>query len=128
MSATPLPDDVRRYVQFAIPSVPYLEALLLMRAAPQQGWDAAGIARRLYLGERNAAELLAQLSEAQIIAPQQDGDGYGYAPRDAELATLLDSLAAAYAQHLVEISLLIHSKADGKQQHFVNAFLFRRRR
>ncbi|MEN3277197.1 MAG: hypothetical protein V7631_2987 [Massilia sp.] len=126
MSTSPLPDDVRRYVQFAIPSVPYLEALLLMRAAPQQSWDAAGIARRLYLGERNAAELLAQLAEAQIIAPREDG--HAYSPRDADLAALLDSLAAAYSQHLVEISLLIHSKADGKQQHFVNAFLFRRKR
>lgn len=126
MTSGPIPDDVRRYVLFAIPSVPYLEALLLLRSTPHQAWNAEQVAQRLYLGENTAADLLARLSEAGIA--RQHPDGFQYFPHDAHTAGLLDSLAAAYSQHLVEISLLIHSKNEGKPQHFANAFLFRRKR
>lgn len=126
MSADPIPDDVRRFVLFAIPSVPYLEALLLMRSAPDQAWDAAQIARRLYLGERTAADLLAALGEAGVAAAGPGG--FRYLPHDEHTAALLDRLAAVYGRHLVEISLLIHSKNEGKPQQFANAFLLRRGR
>jgi len=126
MTSTPIADDVRRFVLLAIPSVSYLEALLLMRSTAEQTWNAAQLARRLYLGEKTAAGLLAALNEAGIAAAHPDG--FQYRPHDAQLAVLLDSLAAAYARHLVEISLLIHTKNEGKPQHFANAFLWRRRR
>jgi anti-sigma factor RsiW len=126
MTSTPIADDVRRFVLLAIPSVSYLEALLLMRSTAEQTWNAAQLARRLYLGEKTAAGQLAALNEADIAAAHPDG--FQYRPRDAQLAGLLDSLAAAYARHLVEISLLIHTKNEGKPQHFANAFLWRRRR
>lgn len=126
MTSTLIADDVRRFVLLAIPSVPYLEALLLMRSTPDQAWNAAKLARRLYLGERTAAELLAALNEAGIAGKHPDG--FQYLPQDAQMAHLLDGLAAAYSRHLVEISLLIHTKNEGKPQHFANAFLWRRRR
>lgn len=124
--ANPIPDDVRRFVLFAIPSVPYLEALLLMRAAPQAAWDAAAIAQRLYLNERTAGDLLMALSEAGIAS--SCADGFRYRPQDTHLAGMIDNLAAAYSRHLVEITLLIHTKNEGMPQHFANAFLFRRKR
>ena len=123
MTSQPIPDDVRRFVLFAIPTVPYLEALLLMRSAPGQTWDAAGIARRLYLSEGKAAGLLAELSDAAIA--QRNPDGYRYCPQDEQMAELLDSLAAAYSRNLVEISRMIHSKTNDKPHQFANAFLFR---
>jgi len=119
-----LPDDVRRLIHFAIPSVPYLEALLLMRSTPGQCWHAGAIARRLYLGERTAADLLAALSAAGIAV--QVPEGYAYQPRDDELAALLDKLALAYSRHLIAISQLIHSRTDAMPQQFANAFLLRR--
>lgn len=125
-TANPIPDDVRRFVLCAIPSVPYLEALLLMRSTPQAAWDATRIARRLYLNEKTAGELLAALRDAGIAAP--GADGFRYRPQDTHLAGLIDSLAAAYSRHLVEITLLIHTKTEDKPQHFANAFLFRRKR
>lgn len=126
ITANPIPDDVRRFVLCTIPSVPYLEALLLMRSTPQAAWDAARIARRLYLNERAAADLLVALSAAGIAA--RGADGFRYLPQDTHLARSIDSLAAAYSRHLVEITLLIHTKNEGKPQHFANAFLFRRKR
>lgn len=126
MTSTPIADDVRRFVLLAIPSVSYLEALLLMRSTPGQTWNAAQLARRLYLGERTAAGLLAALNEAGIA--REHPEGFQYLPQDADLVALLDSLAAAYSRHLVEISLLIHTKNEGKPQYFANAFLWRRKR
>lgn len=124
MTVDAIPDDVRRLIQFAIPSVPYLEALLLMRSTPGQYWNAGAIARRLYLGERTAADLLAALSAAGIAV--QGPEGYAYQPQDDELATLLDKLALAYSRHLIAISQLIHSRTDAIPQQFANAFLLRR--
>lgn len=125
-TANPIPDDVRRFVLCAIPSVPYLEALLLMRSTPQAAWDATRIAGRLYLNEKTAGELLAALRDAGIAAP--GAGGFRYRPQGTHLAGMIDSLAAAYSRHLVEITLLIHTRSEGKPQHFANAFLFRRKR
>ena len=49
MTMSELPVDVRRFVLTSIPSVPYLEALLLLRAEPQHAWTAGDLARRLKL-------------------------------------------------------------------------------
>lgn len=124
MSVDAIPDDVRRLIHFAIPSVPYLEALLLMRSTPGHCWDAGAIAQRLYLGERTAADLLAALSAAGIAARRPEG--YAYQPHDDELAALLDKLAHAYSRHLIAISQLIHSRTEAMPQQFANAFLLRR--
>jgi hypothetical protein len=126
MTSALLADDVRRYIMLAISSVPYLEALLLLHSSPQQVWNAAGIARRLYCGEAESANLLAALVAAGI-AEHGDG-GYWYCPRDKQMAMLFDDLAAAYSSHLIEITQLIHSKADGRAETFANAFLIKHKR
>ncbi|UUZ48593.1 hypothetical protein LP420_38820 [Massilia sp. B-10] len=54
MSGAPIPAELQRFVLLAIPSVPYLEALLMLRADPARAWDAALVAKRLYLSEPSA--------------------------------------------------------------------------
>lgn len=124
-TGTFIPDDVRRFILTSIPSVPYLEALLLLRAEPSQRWDAAALARRLYLGEKQAAGLLQQLQEGQLLALLEDGS-YQYHPVSGELDTMIGQVAAAYSSHLVEITNLIHSATGKKAQHFADAFLWRK--
>jgi DNA-binding IclR family transcriptional regulator len=124
MSESPIPDDVRRFIQHCIPSVPFLEALLLLRDTPQQAWDSAQLASRLYLGTTAAAKLLLRLQRADIIAA--DGACYRYRPGTPELADILDRLAQVYASHLVEVSTLIHSKPHRKAQLFADAFIWRK--
>ena len=125
MPSPELQPDVRRYVLTSVPSVPYLEAVLLLRADPGQAWNAALLARRLYVPERRGAELLSQLRESGIAAPEGQGGGVRYAP-GAELAGLLDRLAEAYAFDLVGVSSLIHSRIDRRAQQFADAFRFRK--
>ncbi|TFY99461.1 hypothetical protein EZ313_22810 [Ramlibacter henchirensis] len=119
-----LPQDLRRFILTSIPSVPYLEAVLLLRAQPQRIWSAADAARRLYLPEQRASELLAELNSAGIA--QAEPHGCRYAPGTEELAAILDQLAAHYAVDLVGVSDLIHSRVDKKAQQFADAFRIRK--
>jgi hypothetical protein len=125
MSMRPdLPQDLRRFILTSIPTVPYLEAVLLLRAEPGRTWSAAEVARRLYLPEGRAIELASSLASAGIAA--EDAAGYRYAPSTEELAGMLDRLAAHYAADLVGVSDLIHSRVDKKAQQFADAFRIRK--
>ena len=126
MRASAIPDDVRRFILFAIPSVPYLEALLLMRLAPEASWNAGQVARRLYLGEKEAAAPLQQLDASGVIA--RAGDVYRYRPVNPDLADLLDALSQAYSRHLIEITQLIHSTRNEASRKFADAFLLGKHR
>jgi hypothetical protein len=125
MPLNELSPDLRRFIVSSVPSVPFLEAVLLLRAAPDETWNAAQLARRLYVPERGAAVLLAQLRDSGITAPAGNGDAWRYAP-DAALAGMLDQVAHAYATKLVAVSGLIHSRIDRRAQQFADAFRFRK--
>jgi hypothetical protein len=47
MGKPSIPEDLRRFVLTSIPSVPFLEALLLMRADPDHAWRRDTLAQRL---------------------------------------------------------------------------------
>jgi hypothetical protein len=125
MSIPELPADVRRFILTSIPSVPYLEAILLLRNERQQEWDAAHLARRLYVPERTGGELLTLLRDSGIGQPAGDSGAVRYAPT-AELGGLLDRVAQAYASNLVLVTDLIHSRIDRRAQQFADAFRFRK--
>ena len=125
MTLPELPPEIRRFILTSIPSVPYLEAVLLLRAEPERAWDAAQLARRLYVPERRGVELVGQLRESGVAANVADGGAVRYGPAP-ELATLLDGVAQAYATDLVTVSSLIHSRIDRRAQQFADAFRFRK--
>ncbi|MEJ5989288.1 hypothetical protein WG902_04770 [Ramlibacter sp. PS3R-8] len=124
MAIPELPADVRRFILTSIPSVPYLEAALLLRAEPQQAWTDSLLAQRLYVPERTAAELLAQLRQAGVVTAA-DGSSVRFAPLP-ELAVLLDRLAAVYTAHLMTVTNLIHSRLERRAHQFADAFRFRK--
>lgn len=120
-----IPEDLRRFVLTSVPSVPFLEALLLLRADPQQSWQPDTLARRLYIRERTAEALLHDLCTAGMAVHAQTG-GYTYHPDSAELRALIDRLAELYAAQLVDVTNLIHSSLDRKAQQFADAFKWRK--
>lgn len=103
--------NVRRFITQSIPSVPYLEALLLMRSAGSRGLNVASLAKALYVNHKTAAALLTQLKDAALIefAPAPAVEHYCYAPRP-EHAELINRLAEEYANNLIGVSMLIHAK------------------
>ena len=123
-----IPEDLRRFVLTSIPSVPFLEALLLMRADPAQAWTRDTLARRLYVRDKVAEGLLDELCRSGIAAPWPDAsaDAYCYRPREDALRERIDRLADLYSTHLVEVTHLIHSSLDRKAQQFADAFKWRK--
>lgn len=109
MSEEPLEDEVRNLVLQHIDSVAQLEALLFLRANPDETWEPGAIASRLYAREFDMAAALAGLCEGGFL--RREGSGYRYIARP-EYQARVDSLADAYALHLIPVTNLIHGKPD----------------
>lgn len=120
-----VPEDVRRFVLTSIPSVPFLEALLIFRgsAAPLR---VRTLAERLYTSEERAEELVTHLCASRLVQPGNDGIDFRFAPATAELGLLIDRLAHAYAAHLLDITRLIHSNTERRAHQFADAFKLRK--
>jgi hypothetical protein len=125
MSHSTVPDEVRRFILTSIPSVPYLEALLLLRAESARSWDSHHLAGRLYIGGGQAQELLQSMHEAGVTRRQDDGS-FSYAPSGEGLAARIDALADTYAHNLVGVTDLIHSRLDKRAHQFADAFRWKK--
>jgi DNA-binding transcriptional regulator YhcF (GntR family) len=121
-----IPADVRRFVLTSIPSIPHMEALMLLRTNAPMRWTAESLAHRLYVTQQAAANVLADLLKAGMLRADEASGAFFYPDSPDELSALIDQLAAQYATNLVEVTLLIHSKLDRKAQQFANAFSLRK--
>jgi hypothetical protein len=118
-----IPDEVKRFILVSIQSVPYLEAILLLRSERRYAWDSKQLARGLYMSEKAAGELLSALLAAEVVVTtEQQPTSFRYHPGSDHLRQMIDRLADAYASNLVAVTNLIHSKIDRKAQHFAGAF------
>ncbi len=127
MPREPIPEDLRRFLLTSVPSVPFIEALLVYREARGEAVETALIARRLYMGERAASGVVEQLVAAGIIAPiGGDKAAHRFAPAPPELAAMVELLASFYRSHLVEVADLVHSKTGRMAQQFADAFKWRK--
>ena len=91
----------------------------------KEAWGASQLARRLYVPEQTGTELLALLRDSGVAAAADPEGWIRYAPPE-ELQALIDRVAAAYAQDLVTVTRLIHSRIDRRAQQFADAFRFRK--
>lgn len=125
MTKDSIPDDLRRFVLTSIPSVPFLEAVLLLRGQPDAAWTVPQLARRLYLPEPRVSETMEAVHAAGIAVRDDSAGVYRYAP-DAPLAEMLERLAQAYSKDLVAVTDLIHSRTDKRAYQFADAFRLRK--
>ena len=124
MRPTAIPEDLRRFILTSVPSVPFVEALLLFRSMAGSVLAVNQVASRLYIGVTQAAGIVEELRAAGVI--EADGSsGHRYAPA-AGLAPMLDLLAAHYRGNLVEVSALIHSRTSRVAHQFADAFRLRK--
>lgn len=122
MDQSGIPDAVKRFILLFIPSVPYLEALLLIRNKAEHLWDASEIAPRLYLNPFDAQHLLDALAKNGVLKADRATGKFIYQPRTQELGLMINQLATAYPNNLIEITHLIHAKLNKKAHKFANAF------
>ncbi|HUP98699.1 MAG TPA: hypothetical protein VM073_12185 [Usitatibacter sp.] len=128
MPRDPIPEDLRRFILTSVPSVPFLEALLVYREARGEPVPPIQVSRRLYIPERAAAEVIEQLVASRFIQPVGDpGVGHRFAP-EQELAPVAEQLASYYRSNLVAVTDLIHSRTGRMAQQFADAFRLRKDR
>ena len=127
MTGNRIPDDIGRFILTSIPSVPYLEALLLLRRESTVAWTSSELAARLYLPEAQTIELLQNLEAAGIAARRGSASAvsHQYQP-SPELAQMLDRVAQCYATSLRLVTDLIHSRVDRRAYQFADAFRLRK--
>lgn len=122
-----IPKDVTQFILNTIDSVAQLEGLLLLRNEPQVEWDAAALSKRLYISEKETAEVLAQLTrDGFLLASADRPPRYRYQPESPELREMVDRVAQVYAKYLVPVTNLIHAKPKSKVQQFADAFKLRK--
>jgi Mn-dependent DtxR family transcriptional regulator len=127
MTQRQLPDDLRRFILTSVPSVPYLEAILLLRTDREHGWDVQQVASRLYLGTPRAAELLNSLADAGVgLWVNDPPNALRYHPANPELGAMLDQVTRWYASDLVAVTDLIHSRTEKRAQQFADAFRWKK--
>lgn len=123
MAKETIPPELRRFILATLPSVPHLEALLLLRDRPE-GLSNDELAARLYVAPANAARLVADLAQAGLVTV--DDGGAHYAPSRPDVRATVDALATTYARNVVAVSRLIHSTTDRKAFQFADAFRLRK--
>lgn len=127
MSREAIPDDVKRFILTSIPSIPYLETLLLLRNNENRLWTSADVARRIYISEKAAQGLLQELLSGGVIATgDTDPEQYRYAPASNDLREMIDRLAQSYSKNLVDVTELVHSKINKRAKQFADAFIWRK--
>jgi hypothetical protein len=127
MNGKSIPDDVRRFIVTSVPSIPHLEALLLLRDTSVAAWSAEILARRLYIGTRPAEDLVNALHHGGFLVPIEGSPGeYRYQPSHPSLREIVERLAQAYSEDLIGITNLVHSVGGKKVQQFADAFKWRR--
>ena len=124
-----VPLDVQEFVVERIGSIAQLEALLMMRNAPDTWWPSASMAERLYVSERACRAELDALKGQGLLLGRQDDIGwcYRYSPSTGELREFVDRLVYYYSKHLVPISNLIHAKPRTRLHEFSDAFSLKKK-
>jgi hypothetical protein len=120
-----IPPDLRDFILRYIDSVGALEALLIVRAAPSTHWTADALAPRLYTSRGETMGFLLRLREDGFLV--EEPEGFRFQCASAELERSLDALADFYAEHLIPVTNLIHSKPR-RIREFADAFKLKKDR
>lgn len=128
MKNIPISDEVRRFIISNIPSIPHLEALLLVRSEPDRQWSISELAKRLFINEQETQAILEYLKTVGVVKTAEENSAFYqyYTPYD-DLKKLIDNLAVVYSASLIEVTNIIHSNMDHKAIKFANAFLWRKK-
>ena len=127
MPREPIPDELRRFILTSVPSVPFVEAMLLFMAKPDRALSVDEIARGLYMPRASASQDIEALREAQVVkADASNAEASRFAPSSPELDTMLRTVASFYARDLIGVTDLIHSRTARRAQQFADAFRIRK--
>lgn len=118
-----IPEDIKAFILDHVDSIAELEALLVLRENPYQGWDCKEVADRIYCDENTTAGILKKLTRHGLIAPDSGSPHrFRYQQSRPEITDILNRLAAVYARYVVPLTTLVHQKSKGNIKSFADAF------
>jgi hypothetical protein len=123
ITGEPLPLELVEFLMSHIDSIAQLEALLLLRRTPDVRWSAAEMAKRLYISEPDALQILTHLEMHDCLG--RHDEKYMFQPRSEELSRMIELVAEYYATQLIPMTNLIHAKPRRIRQ-FADAFKLRK--
>lgn len=127
MSGEPISTEVKAFIARQIRSIMELECLLLLHKDAARDWTASELCKELRVDEKWATQELADLAKRGLAVPAEAAPTrFRYAPANATLKEVVDSLAAHYAERRVSIIELIYLKPSDPLQNFADAFRFRK--
>lgn len=104
-------------------TVSELEALLILRAHPDQDWNIHRIAARVYASELEMGQVLERFATEGFLT--RAVENYRYSVKDAQTDQTISELARCYATHLIPVTNMIHSKPRSMRK-FSDAFKLRK--
>lgn len=118
-----IPEHVDAFIKTTVRSIWGLEALLLLRGAPEQNWSPEGLSATLRGAVPLVQGILDGFARAHIVR-RLDDNTYIYAP-PAETAALIDALAKVNSEFPMAVAKAILLAPNDKVQTFVDAFKFK---
>lgn len=110
MTTQSVPGGIRDFILKHIDSVAQVEALLLIWSNPEKHWGVSMVAARIYIGQAEAAQALAELCRHRLLV--RKGDTFSL-NASKENVDKIARLKEAYARHLIPVTDVIHSKSRG---------------
>jgi DNA-binding IclR family transcriptional regulator len=132
--AEPIPSDLLELLRQRVGSLEELEVLLLLQRTRERRWEVFEITRELGLPDGIVDTTLVALRSQGFVASEGPGGReWNYQPRTAELAALVERLAAVYVERRLEVMRLLSAWAlervrDSAARAFADAFVLRRKK
>jgi hypothetical protein len=114
-------NEVDRFIQDRIDSVPHLEALLLLWRERPKCWSAETLGKRLWVKADTSRTILQELKRDGLIGLAAEPGDYCY-QSGPEMDHLLQAVHDAYRREMVRISNMIHAKPSSAVREFARAF------
>jgi hypothetical protein len=92
MSGEFILDDIAQFILGKIDSVVQLEVLLLLRSEPEDRWSVQALAGRLYIDEKQTAEVLTRLCAQSFVVAISEPPLCQYCPGVTERRQMVHRL------------------------------------
>jgi predicted ArsR family transcriptional regulator len=123
MESEDLGEEVLRFIDQYIDTVPHLEALLLLWQSAGSDWNLEQLAARIYVAPPTAKGIVDDLMRhGMVVARGSSPVSYGLDPEWDAGRQILGRVAHTYSRQLTRVATLIHSKGSRSVRDFARAF------
>jgi hypothetical protein len=116
-----LTDELARLILDYIPTVPHIEALMLVWEGAPRAWSEAEVAERIYQPPEVTRAILRDLQRKGLVEAFPESGQYTLAA-SPEVHRVAERITSAYKNNLYRVATLIHTHASPAVREFARAF------